>query len=186
MAKATTSSEEKDQLLDEIRDLTRVIQRHITFTRQYQEVGVHLPQWQNVNELINKGSAEFCQIRYSPSIPSSKRPRSMRIPCWKKCSTILWIMRSGTERPSPRYRSIPRFPTRVSAIVFEDDGVGVPDAQKREIFKRGVGKNTGMGLFLTAEILAITGITIEENGVYGKGARFVIRVPNGTWRFPRN
>ena len=72
------------------------------------------------------------------------------------------------------------------SLVFEDNGIGVEPGQKKEIFKRGVGKNTGMGLFLTAEILAITGITIEENGIFGKGARFEIRIPNGTWRFPRD
>ena len=69
------------------------------------------------------------------------------------------------------------------SLVFEDDGIGVEPGQKREIFKRGVGKNTGMGLFLTKEILAITGISIEENGIYGKGARFEIRIPAGYWRF---
>ena len=72
------------------------------------------------------------------------------------------------------------------SLVFEDDGIGVEPGQKKEIFKRGVGKNTGMGLFLTAEILAITGITIEENGVFKRGARFEIRIPNGTWRLPRD
>ena len=69
------------------------------------------------------------------------------------------------------------------SIICEDDGVGIPDKEKRQIFDRGVGKNTGLGLFLTREILLITGILIEENGVPGKGARFEIKVPNGTWRF---
>jgi hypothetical protein len=43
-----------------------------------------------------------------------------------------------------------------------------------------------MGLFLTEEILAITGISIEENGMYGKGARFEIRIPAGYWRLVTN
>jgi signal transduction histidine kinase len=51
------------------------------------------------------------------------------------------------------------------------------------IFERGYGKNTGLGLFLSREILAITGITITENGVPGKGARFEITVPKGAYRF---
>jgi signal transduction histidine kinase len=44
-------------------------------------------------------------------------------------------------------------------------------------------KNTGLGLFLSREILAITGITITENGTPGKGARFEITVPEGMYRF---
>jgi len=39
-----------------------------------------------------------------------------------------------------------------------------------------------MGLFLSREILAITGISISENGEPGKGARFEIRVPPGKFR----
>jgi signal transduction histidine kinase len=68
-------------------------------------------------------------------------------------------------------------------IVYEDNGQGVPVKGKDDIFKRGYGKNTGFGLFLSREILAITGLTIKETGTYGKGARFEIRVPHGCYRF---
>ena len=42
----------------------------------------------------------------------------------------------------------------------EDDGVGVPDSAKERIFRREYFRNTGYGLFLIAEILGITGISI--------------------------
>jgi len=69
------------------------------------------------------------------------------------------------------------------SIICQDDGVGIEPRAKERIFERGVGRNTGMGLFLTREILGITGITIQENGVFGKGARFEILIPRGTFRF---
>jgi len=68
-------------------------------------------------------------------------------------------------------------------IVCEDDGVGVPAEEKEKIFERGFGKHTGLGLALSREILSITGITITENGRPGKGARFEITVPKGSYRF---
>ncbi|MCG7845222.1 MAG: sensor histidine kinase [Methanomassiliicoccales archaeon] len=71
-------------------------------------------------------------------------------------------------------------------ILFEDDGIGITNEEKGHLFTRGYGKNTGLGLFLSKEILAITGITITENGVPGKGARFEIIVPNGQWRMERS
>ena len=67
-------------------------------------------------------------------------------------------------------------------IVCEDDGVGISAEDKKRLFTRGFGKNTGLGLFLSREILAITGITIKETGEPGKGARFEITVPKGMWR----
>jgi signal transduction histidine kinase len=68
------------------------------------------------------------------------------------------------------------------SICVEDDGVGVPGAEKEKIFMYGVGINGGLGLFLVREILAITNMTIRETGTPGKGARFVIHVPPGGYR----
>ncbi|HNQ30521.1 MAG TPA: sensor histidine kinase, partial [Methanolinea sp.] len=49
-------------------------------------------------------------------------------------------------------------------------------------FEKGYGKGTGLGLFLSREILSITGMTIRETGIPGEGARFEIVVPKGMWR----
>jgi hypothetical protein len=49
-----------------------------------------------------------------------------------------------------------------------------------------VGKNTGYGLFLTVEILQITGLSITETGTPGTGARFEIMVPQGAYRIRKN
>jgi len=67
-------------------------------------------------------------------------------------------------------------------ITYEDDGIGIPADDKEHIFRRGFGKHTGLGLFLSREILAITGITISENGEPGKGVRFEILVPRDMYR----
>jgi signal transduction histidine kinase len=69
-------------------------------------------------------------------------------------------------------------------IVWEDNGTGVPDGEKEHIFERGFGNNTGLGLFLCREILAITGIGIHETGVSGNGARFEITIPAEHCRAP--
>ena len=69
-------------------------------------------------------------------------------------------------------------------ITCEDDGAGISEEDKSRLFTRGFGKQTGLGLFLSREILAITGLDIIENSEPGHGARFVIRVPGGSWRIP--
>jgi signal transduction histidine kinase len=67
-------------------------------------------------------------------------------------------------------------------LIYEDNGAGVPVEAKEKIFRREYFKNTGFGLFLTREILAITGLSVVENGTPGTGARFVIHAPKGTFR----
>ena len=37
--------------------------------------------------------------------------------------------------------------------------------------------------FACLEILSITGLTIKETGIYGKGSRFEIFIPKGSYRF---
>ena len=184
MAKATNSPDEIEPLLNDIRDLTRAIQRHITFTREYQEVGVHLPQWQNVNILLNTLLPHF----EKSGLTFSSEFEKMEIYADPLLEKVFYNLIDNAIRYGETITTISIYPSisnKGLSLVFEDDGIGVPVGQKNEIFKRGVGKNTGMGLFLTAEILAITEITIEENGTSGKGARFEIRIPNGTWRLPQ-
>ena len=67
-------------------------------------------------------------------------------------------------------------------IVYEDDGIGISDKIRPVLFERGKGKNTGYGMFLIREILTITGFTISETGEPGKGVRFEIVVPEGSFR----
>ena len=65
----------------------------------------------------------------------------------------------------------------VPIIVCKDDGLGIPADVKLNIFTEGFGKDQDLGPFLSREILAITGITVEEQGEPGNGAKFVMNVP---------
>jgi signal transduction histidine kinase len=67
-------------------------------------------------------------------------------------------------------------------LVFKDNGSGISEDDKKHLFTRGFGKHTGLGLFLSREILSITGMTITENGEAGKGAQFEITIPKGSYR----
>jgi signal transduction histidine kinase len=67
-------------------------------------------------------------------------------------------------------------------LIIEDNGIGIPADLKEQIFERGYGKNTGLGLFLIREILSINGASITETGTEGTGARFEICLKPGTWR----
>jgi signal transduction histidine kinase len=61
--------------------------------------------------------------------------------------------------------------------------VGISAEDKQKLFRKGFGRHTGLGLFLTREILAITGIGILENGEPGKGVQFEIIVPEEGFRY---
>jgi signal transduction histidine kinase len=65
-------------------------------------------------------------------------------------------------------------------LFYEDNGVGVPEANKSKLFEVGftTGKGSGLGLYLVKKMMDVYGWEIEENGEPGKGAKFVITIPN--------
>jgi signal transduction histidine kinase len=71
-------------------------------------------------------------------------------------------------------------------ILFEDNGTGIPAAQKTRIFSKDAGKTPGFGLFISKEILGYHDISIKETGEPGKGARFEIEVPMARVRIGKN
>jgi signal transduction histidine kinase/ActR/RegA family two-component response regulator len=62
-------------------------------------------------------------------------------------------------------------------LVYEDDGIGIPEDEKEIIFKEGYGKGTGYGLYLIRKICEAYGWTIRETGTPGEGTRFIMTIP---------
>ena len=183
MIRAGGRMEEDDQLLAEIREQAKVIQWQIAFTKQYQEVGIRMPQWQNVRATIEKVIPNF----EKPPFVISAQIGDIEVYADPLFEKVIYNLIDNAIRYAETANSLQfsaRKSDRMLILVCEDNGTGVPADQKERIFERGIGRNTGMGLFLTREILEITGISISENGIPGKGARFEIRVPLGSFREP--
>jgi PAS domain S-box-containing protein len=64
-------------------------------------------------------------------------------------------------------------------LIYEDDGVGIPAANKPRLFKEGysTGGSTGLGLYLVKKMMEVYGWTIQETGKPDKGAQFTITIP---------
>jgi signal transduction histidine kinase len=62
-------------------------------------------------------------------------------------------------------------------LVYEDDGVGIPEKEKEKIFRDEYGRGTGYGLYLIRKICENYDWTIQETGVLGKGAQFTMTIP---------
>jgi PAS domain S-box-containing protein len=158
------------------------IEYQITFTKNYQELGAAAPAWQNVNECIRKAMAAL-PMRAVHIEPDPADPDVYADPLIEKVfyNLIDNALKYGGDRMK-MIRVSSQESDRGLTIVCEDDGVGISAEDKKRLFTRGFGKNTGLGLFLSREILSITSITIIENGTPGKGARFEITVPKGAYR----
>lgn len=142
-----------------------------------------VPEWQNVNENIRIAMVAL-PMRAVHVEPDPADPEVYADPLFEKVfyNLIDNALRYGSSDMKTIRISSQESGTSLT-IFCEDDGVGISNEAKKRLFTKGFGKNTGLGLFLSREILAITGITITENGTPGKGARFEIIVPKGAYRF---
>jgi PAS domain S-box-containing protein len=163
----------------------KIIERMIGFTRDYQDMGVNAPFWQNVNTSIGKAAAAFPLRKIRVEIDRT----DLEVFADPLLERVFYNLIDNTLKHGGEKITTIRFSFHESDqwmnIVYEDDGVGVSGDMKKYLFVRGFGKHTGFGLYLIREILDITGITIRETGEPGKGARFEILVPKGIYRIIR-
>ncbi|MDD2786738.1 PAS domain S-box protein [Methanoculleus sp.] len=158
------------------------IQRYMAFTRDYRDIGAAAPIWQNVSRIAREAMTgldmdEVAVEMQTGDLDVYADPLIIRV----FANLIDNSLRHGKD--VTRIHIFSEESDRGISITYEDDGIGIPHAEKERIFKRGLGRQTGFGLFLAREILAITDLSIRETGEPGKGARFEISVPPGFYRF---
>ncbi len=163
--------------LGRVHDAADVIEKQIAFTREYEQLGVKEPIWLPVHNLL--------EMNRSGDIAVACDCVGYSIYCDPMIEKVFYNLMDNTIRHAEGATTVTIGCTPLDSallISWQDNGPGIPDDDKEQIFMRGFGKNTGFGLFIIREILAITGITITETGVYGEGARFEILVPRDGYR----
>jgi signal transduction histidine kinase len=155
---------------------TKAIGKLVKFTRDYKDLGINPPRWftlktcmHEVTEWIDLNSVRLTtdvgewEIYADPQVSRVFKNIFENTRIHGKNVTEIFVECTKNDQGLD--------------VIIRDNGVGIPYEVKKEIFEPGMMQNRGLGLFLAKEILSITGLTIDENGVPGKGARFVIHVP---------
>jgi signal transduction histidine kinase len=171
-----------DSVRDYIRKIetaTTTIQTQIESTRIYESLGSHEPQWQDLDRIIPR-------ICVPETITLKTRVQEIAVFADLMLDKVFFNLLDNSARHGEKVTEISlsyEQPGNDLTIVWEDNGIGIGPADKEKIFEQAYGKNTGLGLYLVRDILSLTGISIHETGVEGKGARFEIIVPEGGYRF---
>lgn len=163
-------------------EIIRRITSSLQFAKNFQDLGIKPPAWQDVLQAFLLGISHLDisgldrKIRID-SLEIYADPLLENV-FFSLAENVLIHATTATEI-SLRYEET----LEGLRLIFEDNGPGIPDSLKEKIFERRIEGKKGIGLFLTREILEITGITIRETGTEGKGVRFEITVPKGAYRF---
>jgi len=168
--------------LQKIDQITQLIQKQIRFTRDYQNIGSSSPQWQNISFVV-KDAITDVDLK---GVVVEADLNDLEIYSDFLLEKVFFNLVDNALRHGEKVTRIRFYYQKTPdglTIFCEDDGIGIPANAKDRIFKREYYRNTGYGLFLAAEILSITGLTIKETGEPGKGARFEILIPHDAFRF---
>ena len=167
--------------LDKIEETAIMLKRQMEFTADYQKLGFIAPKWTDLEEAFVKGISGL-DIGNLKVVTSLSGVEIFADPMIEKGfhNLVENTIRHGVKTTEIHVSF--ELSENSLKIIFSDDGGGVPKEEKNLIFKRGHGRHTGFGLYMTREILSITGINIFENGEPGKGVRFEIIVPEGMFR----
>jgi PAS domain S-box-containing protein len=163
--------------------ITQTIESQIDFTKTCEDVGKTAPVWQNIHASVRRAVATLPMRDVRVDVDRSDL-EIYADPLFEKVFYNLIdnaLNYGGEAMTTIRIQSSETGAGLV--IACADDGVGIMSGDKMRLFDQGYGKHTGLGLFLSREILSITGITIAETGEPGKGARFEMIVPNGAYLF---
>ena len=168
--------------LDKELAAANAIQNLITFTRDYQNIGIQPPAWNNLSKTIKMAAA---RVRLG-SIILTVDTDGVEIYADRVVEKVFFHLIDNAVRFGEKTSTI-RFSCEESyeelLVICEDDGVGIPPDAKETIFNRQPFQNSGLDMHLSREIMSITGISLRETGTFGNGARFEIRVPEGAYRF---
>ena len=173
---------ENDSYLTACMEIVEKISNHLRFTREYQEIGSNQPIWVRLENAFSDARKDITPGTFRISqdlLPSEIYADPMIV---KVFYNILEnAIRHGKSITHIRISAGPQEDGSLR-ILIADDGVGVSTDDKEKIFQYGFGKNTGLGLAVSRDILSLTGMTIRETGEHGAGAWFEIIVPPSSWR----
>lgn len=156
----------------------RKITRILAYSKVFGAVGAKAPEWQGLDTVLHRAAdeADLGAVRLLSDVKAYALYADPQV---SKVFTFLFNNAACHGKHATAIRISLLHPESAPALIVEDDGAGIPAEKKERLFDRGYGELTGWGLFVAREILAETGMTIQENGTPGKGARFEITVPLG-------
>jgi HAMP domain-containing protein len=158
------------------------IRNQIAAMRALQDTGLVSPTWQSVQNVMDDALALLPQHH----VTIQKELNGVEVYADPLLPRIFSILLENSFKCGGPALSVIRVSARVSGdtlhLIYQDDSMGVPEADKETIFESGYSATTLRGLYLIRVLLGFTGITIREIGVFGKGIIFDIQVPKDKFR----
>ena len=153
--------------------------RIFEFSRLYEKIGVEKPSKENVFECFNQAAALMMNLG---SVKVVNECQGLEVVADSLLKQLFYNFIDNSLKHGEKVTQIRLHYTEDAnrlKLFYEDNGVGVPEANKSKLFDVGftTGDGTGLGLYLVKKMMEVYDWTIIEEGEQGKGAKFTITIP---------
>jgi len=166
--------------MNDIEAAVRLVERIFEFARVYEKLGVEQLASMDVGKAFDGAVSLFSGLK---GVKIVNECRGLTVLADSLLSQLFYNLIDNSLKYGEKTQQIKIYYKTSSAdqleIVYEDDGVGIPDSMRSNLFKEGFtsGKGTGYGLFMIKRICEVYGWAIAETGVPGNGAQFTLNIP---------
>ena len=153
--------------------------RLFEFSRLYEKIGTEQPTNMNVAQCFNQAAALFLNLS---AIKIVSECQGLEVMADELIGQLFYNLVDNSLKHGEKVTEIRLHYTKEGdelKLFYEDNGVGVPEANKSKLFDSGftTGKGSGLGLYLIKKMMDVYGWTIAEEGEPDKGAKFTITIP---------
>jgi PAS domain S-box-containing protein len=184
------------EVLDEVGDMEKAVQqtvRILDFARAYEMLGVEELVYIEVERTVNEAISLFTS---RDNIEVINDCHGLTVLADSLLRQLFYNLIDNSLKYGQKTVKIRVYYEKADQdsirLIYEDDGVGIPNAEKPKLFTEGysTGGSTGHGLYLIKKMMEAYGWTIRETGTPGRGAQFTLTIPkaskhgNESYRIP--
>jgi PAS domain S-box-containing protein len=165
------------EYLGDIESAVDQMEKIFDFARTYEMLGVEELSYMNVEKNVDEAAILFSELA---TVKFANECKGLTVMADSLLRQLFYNLIDDTLKHGEKASQIRVYYEEGESqlkLIYEDDGVGIPEDEKEKIFNEGYGKGTGYGLYLIKKICETYGWIIQETGVPGKGAQFTMTIP---------
>jgi PAS domain S-box-containing protein len=149
----------------------------LEFSQLYEKIGAENSTSTNVGKAFN----EATKLTPNTNVKIDNKANNLEVLADSSLSQLFYNLIDNSLKHGKSVSKIQLSYTqsdRETKLIYEDDGVGIPQENKVKIFSGSFTTGgSGIGLKLVKRMIEVYGWTITEEGIPSQGAKFIINIP---------
>jgi len=178
LAKKNLADNQVLKNLKEMESAVAQMVRIFDFAKTYEMLGVEELRFVDVEKMVNEAVSLFSDLK---SVKVINNCHGLMVLADSLLRQLFYNFVDNSLKYGEKLKTITIYYEEIDKdklkLVYEDDGVGIAESEKKKLFQEGYGRGTGYGLYLIRKMCEDYGWNIQETGKQGEGAQFTITIP---------